>query len=108
MRNQNSPVVGVTSTPRKFSAVTFRQFSELARRRNWTAQQLAARFRGRIDNPSEFFSRVLSGKSPDAVIPYRSVIEIWARAQESAEPEDQPNPAGKVRQTAVNDFLDYV
>ena len=57
--------------------ITFRQFTEMARRRNLTVQSLARRFRGRIENPLEFFTRVLSGKSPDSTIPYRSILEFY-------------------------------
>jgi len=57
--------------------ITFRQFTEMARRRNLTSQSLAKRFRGRIENPLEFFTRVLSDKSPASLIPYRSVLEFY-------------------------------
>jgi hypothetical protein len=65
--------------------ITFRQFTELARRRNLSPQSLAERFRKRIENPLEFFTRVLSGKSPDSVIPYRSVLEFYATASSATE-----------------------
>ena len=42
--------------------VTFRDFAELAKRRGWTPQNLAEKFRGKIEEPSEFFHRVLSCK----------------------------------------------
>ena len=57
--------------------ITYRQFTEMARRRNLTVQSLAKRFRGRIENPLEFFTRVLSDKSPASLIPYRSVLEFY-------------------------------
>ena len=63
------------------SIITFADFAALARRRNLTAQALAERFRGRIQEPSEFFSRVLSGKFPNNAIPYRSVLEFFVSAQ---------------------------
>ena len=60
--------------------VTFRDFSVLAQRRSWTAQFLAEEFRGKIDEPSEFFHRCLNGK-PDLsiVIPYKSVLDFYWR-----------------------------
>jgi hypothetical protein len=70
----------------KRASVTFRQFTELARRRNLNAQSLAERFRGRIENPLEFFTRVLSGKSPGSVIPYRSVLEFYEVTSSRSEP----------------------
>jgi hypothetical protein len=64
-----------------FPKVTFKDFATLARRRGHTAQSLAARFRGKIENPIEFFDRVMSCRykgenRSDVVIPYRSVIEF--------------------------------
>jgi hypothetical protein len=68
------------STAPRVQPVTFGQFAALAHRRKLTMQALAERFRGQIETPSEFFSRVLSDKSPDLVIPYRSVLEFYASA----------------------------
>ena len=68
------------------SIITFSQFADFARRRNLTAQSLAKRFRGRIENPLEFFTRVLSGKSPDSLIPYRSVLEFYTVMSTTTEP----------------------
>ena len=62
------------------SALTFKEFTQLARRRSWTVQSLSERFRGRLDNPAELFTRVLGGKSPANLIPYRSVIELYTAA----------------------------
>ena len=58
--------------------ITFKEFASLARSRGWTPEYLAQKFRGKIDGPSEFFHRVLSGK-PDwsVVIPYRSILELY-------------------------------
>jgi len=63
------------------SPVTFKRFADLARRRSWTAQFLSERFRCRIQEPLEFFSRVLSDKFKDNVISYRSVIDFYRSAQ---------------------------
>lgn len=61
--------------------ITFKAFFSLARQRSWTVSSLAARFRGKIQNPTKFFSRVLDGETPDALIPYRSVIELYRTPQ---------------------------
>ncbi len=60
--------------------VTFRDFAALAKRRGWTPEYLAERFKGIIESPSEFFHRCLSGK-PDwnTVIPYKSVLDFYWR-----------------------------
>ncbi len=62
--------------------VTFRDFAALAKRRGWTPQFLAEEFRGKIEEPSDFFHRVLSCKykgedRSGVVIPYRSVLELY-------------------------------
>jgi hypothetical protein len=50
--------------------ITFGEFAKLAQRRHWTAEALAFRFRGKIEEPGEFFHRVLQGKTPGALIAY--------------------------------------
>ena len=87
MHLQNRPPSQPESTKKRIELVTFRQFAALARQRNLTAQSLADRFRGRIDKPLEFFTRVLSGKSPESVIPYRSLLEFYF-ATMAAEPQE--------------------
>jgi hypothetical protein len=62
--------------------VTFKDFATVARKRGHTAESLAERFRGKIENPSEFFERVMSCRyhgedRSDVVIPYRSVLEFY-------------------------------
>jgi hypothetical protein len=57
--------------------ITYRDFSALAGRRNWTPESLAEKFKGKIENPSEFFHRIMSGKYPNVIIPYRSVISFY-------------------------------
>ena len=42
--------------------VTFKDFASLAKRKGWTPEFLAEKFRGKIEGPSEFFHRVLSCK----------------------------------------------
>lgn len=57
--------------------VTFRDFAELARRREWTVEFLAERFQGWIEAPRDFFCRVMQGQHADVVIPYRSVLDLY-------------------------------
>ena len=62
--------------------ITFKDFATVAKRRGHTAESLAERFRGKIENPSEFFERVITCryKGEDrswVVIPYRSVLEFY-------------------------------
>jgi hypothetical protein len=62
--------------------LTFKEFSQLATKRNHTAESLAALFRGKIDQPRDFFERVMSCRLKDCSdlpIPYRSVIEFYQR-----------------------------
>jgi hypothetical protein len=69
------------------SIIAFKDFAALAHRHNWNAQDLAQQFRGRIENATEFFGRVLSGKFPDSIVPYRSVIELYNTTR-STEPTE--------------------
>jgi hypothetical protein len=62
--------------------VTFKEFAAVAKKRGLTVESLGDRFRGKIENPSEFFERVMSCKYKHedrsyVVIPYRSVIEFY-------------------------------
>ena len=62
--------------------VTFKDFAALAKRRGWTPEFLAEEFRGKIEEPSDFFHRILSCKYKGEgrswlVVPYRSVLEFY-------------------------------
>jgi hypothetical protein len=66
--------------------VTFKEFSELMQRRGHDVDELTMLFRGKIEEPREFFERAIScrvkinGRFEDrsgVVIPYRSVIEFY-------------------------------
>jgi hypothetical protein len=62
--------------------VTFKDFAAVARKRGHTVESLAERFRGKIENPSEFCERLMScryhGEDRSAlIIPYRSVLEFY-------------------------------
>ncbi len=54
--------------------MTFGDFSKLAARRGHRAESLAERFKGKIENPSGFFNRVMQARYAEVVIPYRSVL----------------------------------
>jgi hypothetical protein len=62
--------------------VTFRDFRELMDRRNHDVDGLVDLFRGKIEDPREFFERVMSCRyhgedRGDVVIPYKSVIDFY-------------------------------
>ena len=49
--------------------ITYAQFAKRAQQRHRTLDSLAARFRGEIDEPREFFSRVLKTANREATGP---------------------------------------
>ena len=60
----------------------FRSFATLAKKRGHNAESLAEMFRGKIEEPRDFFERAMSCKYRGedrsyVVIPYRSVIEFY-------------------------------
>lgn len=58
-------------------AITFADFAALAKRRGWTLDFLAERFRGQIDDPQGargYFARVLDRRHADVVIAHNSVL----------------------------------
>jgi hypothetical protein len=62
--------------------VTFEDFMQVAKRRGHTPESLAALFRGKIEEPRDFFERAMSCRyhgedRSNVVIPYRSVIEFY-------------------------------
>jgi hypothetical protein len=64
--------------------VTFKEFATVAKKRGHTVESLADRFRGKIENLSEFFERVMTCKYKGegrswVVIPYRSVIDFYSQ-----------------------------
>ena len=64
--------------------VTFKDIAALAKRRGWRPEFLSEEFRGKIDEPSDFFHRALSctHKGEDrgwVVVPYRSVLEFYRK-----------------------------
>jgi hypothetical protein len=66
----------------KLREITFKDFMHVAKRRGHIPESLAALFRGKIEEPREFFERVMSCKwkgedRSGVVIPYRSAIEFY-------------------------------
>ncbi len=57
--------------------VTFAQFAHLAKSKGWTAPYLAERFRGKIENPSAFFQRIMDPRATGCAISYRSVLQFY-------------------------------
>ncbi|MDH3445441.1 MAG: hypothetical protein OEN50_16055 [Deltaproteobacteria bacterium] len=62
--------------------ITFKDFAAVAKRRRHTPESLAAIFRGKIEEPREFFERVMSCRykgedRSDVPISYRSVIAFY-------------------------------
>ena len=70
-----------------YPEISFKDFAALANKRGHTVESLADRFRGKIDEPREFFERVMTSKHKhedrsNVVIPYRSVIEFYLKETE--------------------------
>ena len=90
------PQVGQTNPNNQSTSISetiaFQQFAQLAARRIWTVDELAKRFDDRIERPTDFFNRVLSGKFKESVIPYRSVIEFYQAAVTGLEPSSSSRP----------------
>lgn len=57
--------------------VTFGEFARLSRAKGWTQGYMAARFRGRIESPTEFFHRVLDPRNVSCAIAYRSILQFY-------------------------------
>jgi hypothetical protein len=67
---------------RRREPMTFKDFATLARNRGHSAESLAELFRGKIEEPREFFARVMACRwkgedRSDVVIPYGSVIVFY-------------------------------
>jgi len=70
----------------RIAEVRFKEFAVFARRRGLSAEDLAERFRGRVERPGEFFHRVLAGSHPETLVPYQSVIDFFHAANHGALP----------------------
>jgi hypothetical protein len=61
--------------------VSYRNFSSIAEIMHWTVDELAAEFKGDLENATNFFTRVLREEpSGDVVIPFKSVIAKYLGA----------------------------
>jgi hypothetical protein len=60
--------------------ITFGDFAALMDRKGWSAEFLAEKFRGKIEEPKAFIYRVLQKQNGEIVIPYRSVVEFYRQA----------------------------
>jgi hypothetical protein len=49
--------------------VAFKDFAKLARERGYTIESLADRFRRKIENPSEFFDRLMTCRHRGIALP---------------------------------------
>jgi hypothetical protein len=82
MRVRMPDVIGCEISQRAVSQatdITFAQVRALAEREGLTPENLATRFRGQIERPSEVFGRVRDMRLGDVVIPYTAVIEWYQR-----------------------------
>ena len=57
--------------------VTFANFAALMDSRGHDIDELVERFRGRIHEPRDFFTRVFLPRFADVVIPYNSVLVFY-------------------------------
>jgi hypothetical protein len=107
-----------------YPEITFEAFRALMEKRKRTVDDLVDLFRGKIEDPREFFERVMSCKAKlngryedrsDVVIPYRSVIEFYqgelgyqkaSEAEEGARAEKRKRgPVSEERRQALREHL---
>ena len=79
-----TPMADKSADGRIRGEVTHQEFRNLMAKRKRTADDLVDLFRGKIEDPREFFERVMSWRyhgedRSGVVIPYRSVIEFYQR-----------------------------
>lgn len=84
--------------------ITFKQFSQLMTKRKRTVDDLVELFRGKIEEPRDFFERAMSchWRNPETrrmedrssvVIPYRSVIEFYLKEKSFVEDQEKDQRA---------------
>jgi hypothetical protein len=56
-------------------SITYGMFRMLVKEKGWTAEEIAARCKGQIDEPSRTVHRILVTYPADTVIPYTCLIE---------------------------------
>jgi len=67
-----------------YAEITFKDFQFIAKKRGLTKEMLVDSFHGKIEEPTDFFERVMTCKHKGedlstVVIPYRSVIEFYLK-----------------------------
>lgn len=66
--------------------VTFKQFRKAAVSKGWTVELLAKEFRGSLDDPLAFFTRVMEKPVLDnIVIPYKSVLSLFKKMSQTTQ-----------------------
>src|SRR5690242_2882113 len=107
-----------------YPEITFKDFSTLMAKRKRGVDDLVDIFRGKIEDPRDFFERVMSCRvridghyedRSDVVIPYRSVIEFYQRElgyQKASEAEEiaraekrKRGPVSEERRQALREHL---
>jgi len=83
--------------------ITFKQFIKLMERRGMESNDLCRQFRGKFDEPREFFNRVWQGRYADVVIPYRSVVQFYTKELRLQTILDE-RKRGRRRSEIIGDF----
>ena len=94
----------------KTPEITFKEFRDLAIKRHRSVDDLVGLFRGKIDEPREFFERVMSCKyrhedRSSVVIPFRSAIDFYLQEKAYVKDleEDQRKQAEKRKRGPVDE-----
>jgi len=107
-----------------YPEITFKEFRSVMEKRRRTVDDLVDIFRGKIEDPRDFFERVMSCRvkiegryedRSDVVISYRSVIEFYQREfgyQKASEAEEaarakkrKRGPVSEERRQALREHL---
>lgn len=102
-----------------YPEITFKDFQSLMAQRKRSVDDLVDLFRGKIEDPREFFERVISCRyhheaRSGVVIPYRSVIEFYqqelgywnaGQAEKAAQAEKRKRPISEERKQALREHL---
>ena len=74
--------------------VPFEELASRARGAGHDVNSLVDLFRGKIEDPREFFNRVFQPKHADIIITYRSVLEFYRRLLRIAEKNERACQCG--------------
>ena len=74
--------------------ISFAEFASRARAANFNMDSLVDLFRGKIEDPRDFLTRVFQPKHADVVVPYRSVLEFYQRLLRIAEKNERACQCG--------------